>query len=249
MTSMLADDRATPSLRALPAARALATLLHAQVSVRPHPAGGRRAAELADLQRRPTPASATARSTRSRRPTSPSSSRSGCCRTRCSAPGSRTRSSSTASCTSPQRPNDVMAVDAKTGPRVLAVPLHAVAGRARLLRRQQPRRRDPRRHALHGHARRASDRDRREERQAAVEHRGRRREARVLDHAGAARHQGQGDRRRRRRRVRHPRLHRGVRREDRQGSLALLHHSRARRAGPRHLEAATTGRPAAARCG
>ena len=93
-------------------------------------------------------------------------------------------------------------------PGVLAVSLHACARRARLLRREQSRRRDSRRHAVHGHARRAPGRDRREERPAALEHRGRRPEARLLDHAGAARRQGQGDRRRRRRRVRHPRLHR-----------------------------------------
>ena len=100
-------------------------------------------------------------------------------------------------------------------PRLLAVPLYAVARRARLLRRQQPRRRDPGRHAVHGHARRASRRHRREERPAALEHRGRRRQARLLDHDGAARREGQGHRRRRRRRVRHPRVHRRVRREDR----------------------------------
>ena len=70
---------------------------------------------------------------------------------------------------------------------------------------------------------------------AALEHRGRRREAGVLDHARAARREGQGDRRRRRRRVRHPRLHRRVRREDRQGSLALLHDSRPGRAGARDV--------------
>ena len=49
------------------------------------------------------------------------------------------------------------------------------------------------------------------------------------------RRQGQGDRRRRRRRVRHPRLHRRLRRADRQARVALLHHSRARRAGQQQL--------------
>ena len=44
------------------------------------------------------------------------------------------------------------------------------------------------------------------------------------------------DRRRRRRRVRHPRLRRRLRREDRQGSVALLHDSRSRRTGARHME-------------
>ena len=42
-------------------------------------------------------------------------------------------------------------------------------------------------------------------------------------------------RRRRRRRVRHPRLRRRLRREDRQGSVAVLHDSRPGRARPRHL--------------
>ena len=116
---------------------------------------------------------------------------------------------------------------------VLAVSLHAVAGRARLLRRQQPRRRDSRRHALPRHARRAPDRARRAQRQAALERRGRRRQARLLDHDDAAHRQGQGGRRRRRRRVRHPRVRRGLRREDRQGSLEVLHDSRSGRAGAR----------------
>ena len=82
------------------------------------------------------------------------------------------RSSSTAIMYLTQRPNDVIALDAKTGrmfwlyrytpsPDVSSVCCGA----------QQPRRRHPRRHAVHGHARRASGRDRREERQAAVEHR------------------------------------------------------------------------------
>ena len=56
-------------------------------------------------------------------------------------------------------------------------------------------------------------------------------------------------RRRRRRRVRHPRLHRRLRREDRQGSVALLHDSRPRRAGARHVDGRRRGRTAAARSG
>ena len=76
-----------------------------------------------------------------------------------------------------------------------------------------------------------------------------RREARVLDHPGAARREGQGDCRRRRRRVRHPRVHRRVRRADRQGSVALLHDSRARRAGPRHLEGRRVEERRRRRCG
>src|SRR6267378_471687 len=57
----------------------------------------------------------------------------------------------------------------------------------------------------------------------------------VRVHDRAARGQGQGDCRRRRRRVRHPRLHRRVRREDGKARVALLHDSRARRARPRHV--------------
>ena len=62
---------------------------------------------------------------------------------------------------------------------------------ARLLRREQPRARDPRRHAVHGHARRASRRDRCAQRPTALEYNGCRLEARVLRDDGAARHQGQ----------------------------------------------------------
>ena len=111
-----------------------------------------------------------------------------------------------------QRPNDVVALDADDRPRVLDLSLHPGRRSHRLLRREQPRRRDPRRHAVHGHARRAADRDRRQDRAAAVEDRGREHQVRLLDHARAAGREGQGDRRRRRRRVRHPRLHRRLRR-------------------------------------
>ena len=71
---------------------------------------------------------------------------------------------------------------------------------------------------------------------AAVEHRGRRPDARLLDHDGAARGEGQDPRRRRRRRVRHPRLRRRVRSRVRQGVVALLHGARAGRARPRDLD-------------
>ena len=47
---------------------------------------------------------------------------------------------------------------------------------------------------------------------ADLEDRGGQHQVRLLDHARAARREGQGDRRRRRRRVRHPRLHRRLRR-------------------------------------
>ena len=90
--------------------------------------------------------------------------------------------------------------------RVLAVPAHAVVGGPRVLRRQQPRRGHPRRHAVHGHAGRTAHRDRCQERPPDLERRGRRREAGLLGHDGAAHREGQGHRRRGRRGVRHPRL-------------------------------------------
>ena len=63
-----------------------------------------------------------------------------------------------------QRPNDVVALDAKTGRVFWIYRYTPVADADRLLRREQPRPRDSRRHALHGHARRAPGRDRREDR-------------------------------------------------------------------------------------
>ena len=59
--------------------------------------------------------------------------------------------------------------------------------------------------------------------------------ARLLDHARAARGQGQGHRRRWRRRVGHPWICRRVRCRDGQGGVALLHRSRAGRARFRDL--------------
>ncbi len=50
-------------------------------------------------------------------------------------------------------------------------------------------------------------------------------------HGGAAGHQGQGDHRHQRRRVRHSRLHRCLRRRDRQAAVAVLHGPRGRRQG------------------
>ena len=59
-----------------------------------------------------------------------------------------------------QRPNDVIALDAKTG-RIFWIYKHRRSpGLQGVLRRQQSRPRDPRRHAVHGHARRASRRAR-----------------------------------------------------------------------------------------
>ncbi len=79
-------------------------------------------------------------------------------------------------------------------PHLLDVRLRAVAGRAHVLRPREPRARDPRRHAVHGHDRRAPARDRREERQARLERDGRELGAALLDHDVARRREGQGDR-------------------------------------------------------
>ena len=72
---------------------------------------------------------------------------------------------------------------------------------------------------------------------------------RLLDHDGAARRQGQGARRRRRRRVRHPRLHRRLRREDGQGSSGASTRFRDPASRVTRPGAATPGRPAADRSG
>ena len=142
---------------------------------RPPPARGRRAAELADLLGGNYAASATACSRRSRRPTSTNLEQKWVLQNQVfgawQSIAARRRRHHVPHAAA-QRRHGARREDR---PRVLALPLHAVARRAGLLRRQQPRRRDPRRHAVHGHARRAPGRDRREERQAAVEHRGRRR--------------------------------------------------------------------------
>jgi alcohol dehydrogenase (cytochrome c) len=130
-----------------------------------------------------------------------------------------------------QRPNDVIALDAKTG-RVFWLYRYTPSPDARVCCGANNRGVAILGDTLFmGTLDAHLDRDRREERPAAVEHR-------VADVKlgysithGAARRQGQGDRRRRRRRVRHPRLHRRLRREDRQGSVALLHDSRPGRAG------------------
>ena len=63
-----------------------------------------------------------------------------------------------------QSPNDLMALDAKTG-RVFWVYHYAyVSRRAPLLRNRESRRGYPRQHAIHGYGRRASDRRGRQER-------------------------------------------------------------------------------------
>ena len=121
------------------------------------------------------------------------------------------------------------------GPNLLDVRLRAGGRRAHVLRAREPRARDPRRHALHGHDRRAPARDRREERQARLEHDGRELIAALLDHDVAGRREGQGVDRHRRRRLRYTRSDRCVRREERQGSLAHPHDPRSGRARQRDV--------------
>ena len=135
--------------------------------------------------------------------------------------------------TGPQ--NVAWALDARTGRQIWRYRRELPREPHRLLRARQPRLRDARRQALHGHARRApagarhADRRHRLGRDAG----GLQERLRVDDRAD--RRQGQGHRRRRRRRVRHSRLHRRLRRADRQARVALLHDSRAGRAGQRHV--------------
>ena len=223
--------------RVLAALAAAGCLSLAGAGVVRSPAARRsRAAELADLFGHVSTASATARSRRSRRTTSRTSSCSGCFRRGRSRKFEATPLVVDGVMYTVQAPNDVVALDAATGRIVLGVLVSAVAAGARLLRPRQSRPRDPRRHAVHGHDRRPSDRGRRQERQADL---GRARvaqpEAGYCVHARAAGRQRQGHRRTGRRRIRHPRVPRRVRRQDRQGSVALQHHPRAGRAGTRNL--------------
>ena len=97
---------------------------------------------------------------------------------------------------------------ARTG--VLALRIHAGAGVAALLRAREPGGRDTGRHALHGDHRRATDRDRRGYRQAALEDGRRRPGGRPRADARPAHRQGQGGGGHCRRRVRHTRLHLGL---------------------------------------
>ncbi len=135
-----------------------------------------------------------------------------------------------------QRPNDVLALDAKTG-RVFWQYRYNNSADQRVCCGANNRGL-----AIHGDTLFMGtldahlDRDRREERPAAVEHDRRRFEARVLDHDGAARDQGQSDRRHGRRRIRHPRLHRGLRRAHRQGGVAVRNDSAPRPTRQRDLE-------------
>ena len=76
-----------------------------------------------------------------------------------------------------QAPNDVVALDAVTGPCLLGLYAHAVAAGAVVLRAREPRPGDAGPDALHGDHRRPADRPRRQERRGPLE-RGRRRRAR-----------------------------------------------------------------------
>src|SRR5207245_8238737 len=64
--------------------------------------------------------------------------------------------------------------------RILDLSVSASGYADRLLRREQPRRRDSRRHLIYGYAGRPSDRPRREERPSAVEYHGGRRKVGLL---------------------------------------------------------------------
>ena len=77
----------------------------------------------------------------------------------------------TASCTRSRRRTTSWRWMQRPAACIWIVSLHAVAARAAVLRPREPRRGDPRRHAVHGHDRRAPDRRRRQERQARVERR------------------------------------------------------------------------------
>ncbi len=133
-----------------------------------------------------------------------------------------------------QRPNDVIALDATTG-RVFWIYRYTQRGRDRVLRIEQSRRRDTRRAALHGHARRPPRRHRCEKRPAGVEDASRRQQGGIFDYRLAARVEGPHRRRRGRRRIWHPRIHHRVRRADRQGDVAVLHDSGSGRAGARDV--------------
>ena len=124
----------------------------------------------------------------------------------------------------------------KDRPDLLDLQASRRAGLQGVLRRQQSRAGDPRRHAVHGHARRTPRRRQCPQRPSPLEREGRRACPRILRQPGAARREGQSDRRRWRRRIRSQGIHRGVRAGDGQGDLALQHGARSRRARLRDLE-------------
>ena len=124
----------------------------------------------------------------------------------------------------------------KNRPDLLGLQASRRAGLQGVLRRQQSRPGDPRRHAVHGHARRTPRRRQCPQRPSPLEREGRRACPRILRQPGAARREGQSDRRRWWRRIRSQGIHRGVRAGNRQGDLALQHGARSRRARLRDLE-------------
>ena len=97
----------------------------------------------------------------------------------------------------------------------LALPPRAAAEPDGLLRPRQPRLRRAWRQAVHDDARRASAGARHEDRRRRLGRDDGGLQDRLRVDARAARREGQGHRRRRRRRVRHPRVHRRLRRADR----------------------------------
>ena len=125
----------------------------------------------------------------------------------------------------------------------LALPASASTRTESVLRDGEPRVCRLWRPPVHGDARRASRRARHENREGDLRHRDGSRQGRVCLDRGAARRQGQGDRRHRRRRVRESRISRRVQSCDRRARVALQHDPRARRAGERFVE----GRDLAAR--
>ena len=135
--------------------------------------------------------------------------------------------------------NQVIAIDAKSGnvlwryrrprPTGSNVP-HDTSRGVALLRRQRLLRRGRGRPGGAG----------RENRARSLDHRSRRQQVGLLHLAGSADRRRQGDGRRVGRRVWNPRICRRIRSGNRQGAVAHLHHSRARRARQRNL---AQGRP------
>ena len=122
-------------------------------------------------------------------------------------------------------------------PRLLGLSVPDAVRAHRLLRIEQPWRRDPGRHAVYGDPRRAPRGDRCEDGGRALECRGGRIATGILPDAGSARRQGQGHRRHRRGRAGHSRVHLGPRCGDRGRGVAVLDHPGARRAGARDVGA------------
>ena len=134
-------------------------------------------------------------------------------------------------------------------PSVLDVLVQPVAAVAPVLRPRESRRRDSRRPAVHGHDRRPHGGGRREDRQAALGQDGRQTRGGLRVRRGAARRQRQSHHGPGRRRVRHSRVSRGVRRGDRQGSVALQSRFPAPANPASKRGRAIRGKPAAPRSG